>query len=37
MTHLSPEETARLDAASDPEPADYPYGTAGADQRARSV
>jgi aryl-alcohol dehydrogenase-like predicted oxidoreductase len=35
--HLSPEETARLDAASDPQPADYPYGPAGADQRHRSL
>src|SRR5829696_4826318 len=25
--HLSAEETARLDAASDPAPADYPYGS----------
>ena len=27
--HLSAEETARLDAASDPAPADYPYGGSG--------
>ncbi len=35
--HLSPEETARLDAASDPQPADYPYGPAGQEQRHRSL
>jgi aryl-alcohol dehydrogenase-like predicted oxidoreductase len=35
--HLSPEETAQLDAASDPEPADYPYGGPGVDQRARKI
>jgi aryl-alcohol dehydrogenase-like predicted oxidoreductase len=35
--HLSPEETERLDAASDPAPADYPYGGPGVDQRARSI
>jgi aryl-alcohol dehydrogenase-like predicted oxidoreductase len=35
--HLSSEETARLDAASDPEPADYPYGGPGRDQRARRI
>jgi aryl-alcohol dehydrogenase-like predicted oxidoreductase len=35
--HLTPEETARLDAVSDPAPADYPYGPAGAEQRSRSV
>jgi aryl-alcohol dehydrogenase-like predicted oxidoreductase len=35
--HLSPEETARLDAASDHEPADYPYGPAGSGQRSRGV
>ena len=35
--HLSPEETARLDAASDPAPADYPYGRIGLDQRTRSL
>jgi aryl-alcohol dehydrogenase-like predicted oxidoreductase len=34
--HLSPEETALLDAASDPEPADYPYGGPGQAQRSRS-
>jgi aryl-alcohol dehydrogenase-like predicted oxidoreductase len=32
---LSPAETAALDAASDPHPADYPYGELGLDQRAR--
>ena len=35
--HLSPEEVARLDAASDPAPADYPYGPAGREQRERSL
>jgi aryl-alcohol dehydrogenase-like predicted oxidoreductase len=35
--HLTPEETARLDAASDPAPADYPYGPAGVEQRSRTV
>jgi aryl-alcohol dehydrogenase-like predicted oxidoreductase len=34
---LTPEETARLDEASDPGPADYPYGAAGAEQRSRSL
>jgi aryl-alcohol dehydrogenase-like predicted oxidoreductase len=34
--HLSEEETAKLDAASDPAPADYPYGGPGVDQRDRS-
>jgi len=33
--HLSQEETATLDAASDPTPADYPYGGPGTDQRSR--
>src|SRR5215469_236196 len=33
---LSPAETAALDAASDPHPADYPYGELGVDQRART-
>ena len=33
--HLSEEETAQLDAASDPAPADYPYGGPGTDQRSR--
>jgi aryl-alcohol dehydrogenase (NADP+) len=35
--HLSAEETARLDEASDPAPADYPYGGPGVEQRARSL
>jgi aryl-alcohol dehydrogenase-like predicted oxidoreductase len=35
--HLSPEETGRLDAASDPAPADYPYGGPGIDQRDRGL
>ena len=34
---LSPAETAALDAASDPRPADYPYGELGVDQRARTL
>jgi aryl-alcohol dehydrogenase-like predicted oxidoreductase len=35
--HLSEEETARLDAASDPGAADYPYGVPGIEQRGRTV
>jgi aryl-alcohol dehydrogenase-like predicted oxidoreductase len=35
--HLSEEETARLDAASDPAPADYPYGESGIEQRTRRL
>jgi aryl-alcohol dehydrogenase-like predicted oxidoreductase len=35
--HLSADETDRLDRASDPEPADYPYGGAGAEQRSRTT
>ena len=35
--HLDPEETARLDAASDPAPADYPYGGPGVEQRSRPI
>ena len=35
--HLTPAETAALDAASDPHPADYPYGELGVDQRARTL
>jgi aryl-alcohol dehydrogenase-like predicted oxidoreductase len=35
--HLNAEELNRLDAASDPAPADYPYGGPGVDQRARSL
>ena len=33
---LTPEETAVLDAASDPHPVDYPYGELGVQQRMRS-
>jgi aryl-alcohol dehydrogenase-like predicted oxidoreductase len=35
--HLSEEETAQLDAASDPAPADYPYGGPGVEQRGRVI
>jgi aryl-alcohol dehydrogenase-like predicted oxidoreductase len=35
--HLGAEETARMDAASDPQAADYPYGGPGVDQRARTI
>jgi aryl-alcohol dehydrogenase-like predicted oxidoreductase len=35
--HLSEQETARLDAASDPAPAAYPYGAAGREQHTRSL
>jgi len=35
--HLTAEEYERLDAASDPAPADYPYGGPGVDQRAREI
>jgi aryl-alcohol dehydrogenase-like predicted oxidoreductase len=35
--HLTPQETAGLDAASDPGPPDYPYGEMGAEQRSRSL
>lgn len=35
--HLGAEHTARLDAASDPQPADYPYGDPGNDQRSRRL
>jgi aryl-alcohol dehydrogenase-like predicted oxidoreductase len=35
--HLSAAETAQLDAASDPEPADYPYGGPGTEQRSRTL
>jgi aryl-alcohol dehydrogenase-like predicted oxidoreductase len=35
--HLSTEETALLDAASDPEPADYPYGEPGRAASHRQV
>jgi aryl-alcohol dehydrogenase-like predicted oxidoreductase len=34
---LSPEETRKLDAASDPGAADYPYGGPGTDQRSRKI
>jgi aryl-alcohol dehydrogenase-like predicted oxidoreductase len=35
--HLSEEETAQLDAASDPGAADYPYGDPGIEQRSRAL
>ncbi|MEV8372570.1 aldo/keto reductase [Kribbella sp. NPDC056861] len=35
--HLTPEETAQLDEASDPGAADYPYGGPGVDQRDRPI
>src|SRR5262252_8651893 len=35
--HLTPAETAELDAASDPGAPDYPYGEMGAEQRSRSL
>jgi len=35
--HLTQDETERLDTASDPAPADYPYGGPGVDQRNRVV
>lgn len=35
--HLAAEETAGLDAASDPAPADYPYGGPGVEQRTRTL
>lgn len=35
--HLTPEETQRLDEASDPGAADYPYGGPGVDQRDRPI
>jgi aryl-alcohol dehydrogenase-like predicted oxidoreductase len=35
--HLTADERTTLDAASDPAPADYPYGTAGTEQRTRSL
>ena len=35
--HLDEAETARLDAASDPGAADYPYGAPGVHQRGRTV
>jgi aryl-alcohol dehydrogenase-like predicted oxidoreductase len=35
--HLTDEETAALDAASDPGAADYPYGEPGSQQRSRKL
>ena len=35
--HLSQQETAELDAASDLRPADYPYGELGLEQRSRTL
>jgi aryl-alcohol dehydrogenase-like predicted oxidoreductase len=35
--HLDADEVAQLDAASDPAPADYPYGGPGMEQRSRSI
>jgi aryl-alcohol dehydrogenase-like predicted oxidoreductase len=35
--HLTADETARLDAASDPAPASYPYGDIGFNQRNRTL
>jgi aryl-alcohol dehydrogenase-like predicted oxidoreductase len=35
--HLTAEETARLDAVSDPGAADYPYGDVGTEQRSRAA
>jgi aryl-alcohol dehydrogenase-like predicted oxidoreductase len=35
--HLTAEETALLDEASDPETSDYPYGQPGQDQRSRKL
>jgi aryl-alcohol dehydrogenase-like predicted oxidoreductase len=35
--HLTDEEAARLDAASDPRAADYPYGGPGTEQRSRKI
>jgi aryl-alcohol dehydrogenase-like predicted oxidoreductase len=35
--HLDGQELALLDAASDPAPADYPYGGPGIDQRSRTL
>jgi aryl-alcohol dehydrogenase-like predicted oxidoreductase len=35
--HLNAEQTERLDQASNPQPADYPYGTAGVAQRGRNI
>jgi aryl-alcohol dehydrogenase-like predicted oxidoreductase len=35
--HLTEDEIAKLDAASDPAPADYPYGGPGVEQRSREL
>ncbi len=35
--HLSPSETERLNVASDPGAADYPYGQPGIEQRSRKI
>lgn len=35
--HLSDEHRERLDKASDPQPADYPYGGPGIEQRSRRI
>ncbi|MCU1617094.1 MAG: aldo/keto reductase, partial [Frankiales bacterium] len=35
--HLTAEQTARLDAASDPGAPDYPYGELGTEQRSRRI
>jgi aryl-alcohol dehydrogenase-like predicted oxidoreductase len=35
--HLSSAERELLDAASDPEAADYPYGVPGVEQRDRKI
>ncbi len=35
--HLTAAQAAALDAASDPRPADYPYGEMGVEQRARTL
>ena len=35
--HLTAEETEQLNAASDPAPADYPYGGPGTEQRSRAL
>jgi aryl-alcohol dehydrogenase-like predicted oxidoreductase len=35
--HLAADETARLDTASDPGAADYPYGEPGVQQRSRTI
>ena len=35
--HLTADQTAALDVASDPQPTDYPYGPLGIDQRSRTL